>query len=222
MKKLLLIILLSLSLAFTGCGLPGEPMLDDMYPRDIYLTEGYRIILEGDSKVWIELRPDLDFETVRAFGKPTWVTRTVFGGFSLPIYAADNEELFFEICVPNRWDGTSDTHVHIDCWITDAQDAVNDAFNLRVAYEHYESGVDVVPLTSTNVDVETTTGIAVAFQSYQISFDIVAGDMLVDDMLSFRLYRIAVVLGNEIDGEIVINHVGAIFNCDKVGNPTAE
>jgi len=219
MKKVLLIVVLVLVTAFIGCGFPGEPMLDDAYPRDIYMTEGYRIILEGDSKVWLEFRPDLDFETVRAFGLPNWVERGIFGGFSLPIYAADNEELFLDICIPDRWDGISDTYVHIDCWLPDAQDAANDAFNLRVAYEHYESGVDVVPLTSTNVDVETTTGIVAAFQSYQISFEIPAGDMLADDILAFRLYRIAVVLGNEIDGEVVINHVGVIFNCDKLGNP---
>jgi len=217
-KKIVTVLMLSLLLVLTSCGFPGEPMIDDAYPRDVYFTEGYRIILEGDSKVWIEFRPDIDFESVRAQGKPTWVTHGVFGGFSLPIYAADNEELFLEVCVPNRWDGISDTHIHIDCWTANAQDAVDDAFNLRVAYEHYKSGIDAVPLTSTNVDVETTTGITAAFQSYQISFDIPAGDMLADDMLSFRLYRIAVVLGNELDGEVVINHIGAIFNCDKLGN----
>lgn len=223
MKKLYLILAITLLALLVGCGFPNEPMIDDAYPRDMYFTEGYRIILEGDSRVWIEFRPELDFETIRGnAGIPTLVNRGIFGGFSLPIYAADNEELFLEICVPDRWDGTSDTHVHVDCWIVDAQDAVNDAFNLRVAYEHYESGVDIVPLTSTNIDVETTIGIAAAFQSYQISFDIPAGDMLGDDILALRLYRIAVVLGNEIDGEIAINHVGVIFRCDKLGNITAD
>jgi len=222
MRKLLLAILLTLLLAFTGCGFPGEPMLDDAYPRDMYFTEGYRIILEGDSRVWLEFRPDLDFESVRANGVPTWVQQGAFGGFSLPIWDAGaniNEQMNLEVCVPDRWDGTSGTHVHIDCWIDTAQDAANDAFNLQVSYEHYESGVDIVPATFTNVEVETTTGIAVQFQSYQVSLTIPAGDMLADDVLGFRLRRIDVAVGNEIDGEIVINHVGVIFNCDKLGNP---
>lgn len=219
MKKLLFIPILVLLLALTSCGLPGEPMLDDMYPRDMYFTEGYRIILEGDSKVWIEFRPDVDFRLVRAQGTPTWVNRGVFGGFSLPIYAADDEELFLDICVPDRWDGTSITHIHIDCWIDTAQDAANDAFNLQTSYEHYAPSTDIVPATSTDVDTETTTGVAVQFQSYQVNFDIPAGDMLGDDILTFRLRRIAVAVGNEIDGKIVINHIGVIFNCDKLGNP---
>jgi len=62
-------------------------------------------MLTGDGRVWIEFRPHLDFSSVRANGKPTHVTRGVFGGFSLPIYAADNEELYFNMCVPNRWSG---------------------------------------------------------------------------------------------------------------------
>jgi len=64
------------------------------------------IALEGDGRVWLEFRVDLDFESVRAHGVPTWVTRGVFGGFSLPVGGA-NEELQFECCVPNRWCGSA-------------------------------------------------------------------------------------------------------------------
>uniref|UniRef100_A0A6M3M8Q6 Uncharacterized protein n=1 Tax=viral metagenome TaxID=1070528 RepID=A0A6M3M8Q6_9ZZZZ len=35
-KKILFISLLALILAFTGCGFPGEPMLDDMFTRDVF------------------------------------------------------------------------------------------------------------------------------------------------------------------------------------------
>lgn len=63
-----------------------------------------QISLEGDGQVWLEFRVDLDFESVRAHGVPTWVTRGVFGGFSLPVGGAD-EELQFECCVPDRWYG---------------------------------------------------------------------------------------------------------------------
>jgi len=63
------------------------------------------ITLDGDGLVWIEFRLDLDWSTVQAHGKPDHVTRGLFDGFSLPIYGADDEELYFEVCVPDRWMG---------------------------------------------------------------------------------------------------------------------
>jgi len=63
-----------------------------------------QITFVDDGRVWLEFRATLDFESVRANGAPTWVTRGVFGGFSLPVGGA-NEELRFECCVPGRWSG---------------------------------------------------------------------------------------------------------------------
>jgi len=186
---------------------------------NLYLYGSGPITLVGASKVYFELRPDLDFETVRANGLPTWVFQGVFGGFSLPTYAA-GEELFLDMCVPNRWDGTSAIYVHLNCWLDTAQDASNDAFRLQVAYNSYTPNVDVVPNTSTNVEVETTTGVASQFQSFNISFTVPAGTIEEDDILAFRLRRIAVVTGNEITGEVVVDHLGVIFLRDKLGSPT--
>lgn len=180
-----------------------------------------QIGLVGDGKVWIEFRPELDFDIVRKNAVPVSYERGIFTGFELPIYAADDQELFFEICVPDRWDGISTTHVHLDCFLIDAQDA-GDAFNLQIAYEHYDAGTDVVPATSTLLPVETPTGASAAFQSFHVHFDVPAGDMLGDDILAFRLRRIAVGVGVEIDNNVVFNHAGVIFLCDKLGNDTAE
>ncbi|MDD5220913.1 MAG: hypothetical protein PHV11_10125, partial [Candidatus Bipolaricaulis sp.] len=78
---------------------------DDLYSGQLTLSDTNPLTLVGNGMVWLEFRPDLDYTTITAQGKPTWVTRGVFGGYSLPIYAADNEELFFELCVPDRWVG---------------------------------------------------------------------------------------------------------------------
>lgn len=154
---LFLIIIMMLS-----CGLPGDPVLDDFYTRNVYpgtasdysvgseeypynegwfdtfnldelsaagdvdiggdlivegeITTGGDIIpggalvltndppftLSGDAQVWLEFRPDLDFESIRAHGVPTWIQRGVFGAFSLPVVGAD-EVLNIDMCVPNRW-----------------------------------------------------------------------------------------------------------------------
>jgi len=195
-------------------------MLDDMYPRDIYLTEGYAITLEGDSRLWLEFRPDLDYDTIRGnAGIPTLIQRGIFHGFSLPIWAADAEELYLDICVPDRWDGASNIHVHMDCFVIGAQDAANDAFNLQLVWENYTPGIDIVPATNNPLTTETTTGICNQFQSFQVGFEIPFAGIEGDDMLAFLLRRVDVAIGNEIDGELVIHHVGVIFRTDILGNP---
>ncbi len=180
-----------------------------------------QIDLVGDGKVWIEFRPELDFDIIKKNAVPLSYERGIFTGFELPIWADDKEELVFEICIPDRWDGASIVHVHLDIYIIGAQDD-GDAFRMQIEYEHYDGGVDIVPDTSTSIPVETPTGASAAFQSHHIHFDIPAGDMLGDDILAFRVRRIAVVDGVEIDGNVVFNHAGVIFLCDKPGNTTAE
>lgn len=228
-----------------GC-FPGDPLPEDLYTKDVlpgtnttydigsekyiyehgylghlhlYDSDPFRLV--GDAKVWIEFRPDIDYRLVRAQGTPTWVERGAFGGFSLPIYIPD-EELFFDICIPNRWDGESTTYVHLDVWIDTAQDAANDAFRLQISYNSFTPKVDIVPSAFTDVEVETTTGVAAQYQSFQVDFNIPAGDGEEDDILAFRIRRIDVVTGNEMDGEVVVEHVGVIFLCDRLGNPTWE
>ena len=221
MKKALLVLALVLVVTFVGCGFPGEPMLDDAYPRNIYMTEGYVITLEGDSKLYLELRPDLDYTTITAQGKPTQVARGVIHGYSLPIYAADNEELFLENHIPHRWDGESNILVHLHCYLSAANDTKN--FNIQLSWEHFTDG-DIVLATSNDVEVETATGaLAAQFQSYHVEFiidyDIDVGDPIIStDEFHMRIRRIAAT-ANEIAGEIVVTHIGVVYLIDKLGSP---
>lgn len=180
------------------------------------------ITVAGNALTYIEITADLDYETVRAQGKPTRVYQGVFAGWGLPIYAADNEELFLTICVPNRYDGVSDILAHIDCWLAQAEDTKN--FKLQLSWEHYTPS-DVVPATSTDVEVQTATGAGTAqFQSYQVDFTIdydihTPNNIVADDILGLRLRRIAAT-ANECGGEIVIGHLGVNFRRDKLGVAT--
>lgn len=171
--------------------------------------------LENGQLVYIELRPVLDWKTIHANSPvPTFVTRGIFRGFSLPVGGV-NEELFATICVPNRWDGASDIYGHIYCWLSQAEDANN--FKLQMTWEHYTPGTDIVPVTDTNVEVQTTTAaLAQAFQSYKVEFQLTYGDLAADDIIGLRLRRIAAA-APECDGEIVINHYGVLFRRDKLG-----
>jgi len=180
----------------------------------------------GDGLVYIELRPDLDYETIRGqAGVPTLVTQGLFRGFSLPEYIADSgEELFASICVPSRYDEISDIIVHMYCWLAIAEDSKN--FNLEVGWEHYTPGTDIVPATSHLVPVETATGaLAAQFQSYKVEFildyDIhTPNDIVADDIIAVRLRRIAASIDDCI-GEIVISHEGVVFRRNKLGSTAA-
>lgn len=176
------------------------------------------ITMSDSGLVYIELRPDLDFETIRGnLGIPTLVTQGIFRGFSLPVGGA-NEELFGAICVPSRWDGASDIYVEVYCWLALAEDSKN--FKLQLTWEHYCPTTDAVPITSANVEVQTATGaLAAQFQSYKVQFQLTYGDLAADDLLGLRFRRVAAD-PVECAGEIVINHYGMIFRRDKMGVAT--
>lgn len=181
------------------------------------LESSGQMTMIDDGLVYIEIRPDLDWATTIATGKPTFVKRGAFSGFSLPVYTA-NEELFFIICVPGRYDEASNIFAHIDCWMSAAEDTKN--FNLQLGWKHYTAG-DVVPDTFNLVPVETATGAsAPQFKSFRVSFTIDytadAADIVGDDIIGFRLRRIA-ASGAEIGGEVVATHAGVNFRRDKMG-----
>jgi len=182
--------------------------------------------LQGDGLVYIELRPALDYDTIRGQeGVPTLVTQGLFRGWSLPEYveAPDNhEQLFATICVPNRYDEKSDIFVHLYCWLAIAEDTKN--FNLQLGWEHYTPGTDIVPATEQLVPVETATGVSAAqFKSYKVEFTInydvhTPNNVVGDDILALRVRRIAAT-PTDCAGEIVVNHYGVIFRRDKLGVP---
>lgn len=174
------------------------------------------ITLDGSGLVYIELRPDLDFETIRGnAGVPTLVNQGIFRGFSLPEFAANDEELYGTICVPSRWLAGGNIYFHLYCWLAIAEDAKN--FNFQVSWEHYTPVTDTVPATSTDVPVETATGaLAAQFQSYIAEFTLVPVDLAAEDIMTVRLRRIA-ASANDCVGEIVVNHYGVMFRRNKLG-----
>ncbi|GAI01036.1 unnamed protein product, partial [marine sediment metagenome] len=57
-------------------------------------STGY-LSLIGNAQTTIHLRPQLQQEEIRKWEIPDGVYIGIFYGFIMPIYAADNEELFF-------------------------------------------------------------------------------------------------------------------------------
>jgi len=182
-----------------------------------------QIILTNQGLVWIEFRPDLDPTKLAKNSLPSAVERGIAYGYSLPIGGAD-EELFYSICIPGRWDEESDIHVHVYAWLDTAQDEANDAVKLQLEWEHVSID-DLLPNTSNIVTDEEVVGIVGQYRvvqfNFTIDYDIDVGDAIEDDdTLFFRLTRVA--SSHEIVGEPVVFHSSVIFRCDKLGNPTHE
>jgi len=187
------------------------------------LTLSGVVTLENDARAWIEFRPDIDPTKLSVNAKPTVVQRGIAVGYSLPVGGAD-EELFFDMCVPDRWEGTSDIHCHVEGWLDTAQDEVTDAVELTLQWEHF--GIDgVVPATSNTVVTEVVTGVVAQYTliefDFIIDYDIDIGDVIEgDDKLVFHLVRSA--SSHEIAGEIAVNHVAVLFRCNKLGSPNVD
>lgn len=169
--------------------------------------------------VYVEIRPHLDQTKIGEKGKPTLVERGVYRGYSLPTYAAD-EELFFEICVPDRYDEASDITVHVVCYLDTAN--TDKKFKLQASWYHLTPGTDIVPDTTPihDVEVETDTGEAAQYRSFLVEFTLdydadTPDNVIINDLLGIRLRRIA--SSDEIAGEVVISHLGVIFRRDKLG-----
>ncbi len=169
----------------------------------------------------IEIQTDMDYSTIRAFGKPTDVHRGVFNGFSLPVYSSDNEEIFFKVHIPHDWDEASDFVIKLYCYIDTANDTKN--FKLRMQWENVTPGTDTYPATDNDVDVQTATGgSAVQYQSYELDFPI---DYDIDtpaviargDILGLLLRRIA-ASANEIAGEVVITDIKLRYKRNLLGS----
>jgi len=164
----------------------------------------------------LALRPDLNFSKVSALGKPTVVIHGSASAFSLPIYSSDNEELYFSIKTPRRWDGTTDIKVNVYCYLTGAED-VGDKFNLQFSW-NYNNCSGVLSGTPTDLTTETTvlTGRNAQYDVYCVEFTLDASGMTAGTILTGRLRRLD-ASGSEVTNEIAIFDWNIYFKRDKLG-----
>ena len=177
--------------------------------------------LAGTAKRKITLRPNLDYITQVAHTKPTQVTTGVFKGYSFPIYNSDNEELFYNIRTPYRWDGKSDILVCVEIALADAED-IGDTFKFQLSWEHalYD---DAISTTSNDVEVQKVilTGHIAQYSIYHLHFTInydidgPGNEIQHECLVGFRLRRIA-SSGTAIDNEIIVLSAIADFQIDKL------
>jgi hypothetical protein len=158
-----------------------------------------------------------NYSEITGQGKPTLVSRGLYYGFSLPIYASDNEELFACACMDGDWDGTTDPQIFVGGWLPSANDTKK--FNLQVSVEavDFENNA-VVPVTTNDYPVETTTGTWDAYTSFKasVTLDASAIGLVAGYPLAIRIRRLA-ASGDEIAGEVVVEGAALYYLADKHG-----
>lgn len=169
--------------------------------------------LEGDGRVYREVIPDLDFSTVKALGKPSLVISGVVRGFSLPVYK-EGEEIYVDLCVPVWWDGGSDFIVHVFCYIEVANPSRQ--FALEVGWAVYEP-TGIVPSGYVQSIVEKETGDGAWRQSYELRMALPGNEVSVGDHMNLRIRRVETGT-DDIEGDIVVTHIGVFFRRDRLGD----
>jgi len=190
------------------------------YFDTLYLSGNPPVTLAGTGRVWMEFRPDIDPTKLAKNSVPTAVERGICLGYSLPVGGAD-EELFLNICVPDRYDGESDIYVHVRTWLDTAQDEAADAVKLQLSWRAVSVG-EVVPDTYYNVTDEVVVGVVAQYTEIEFEFVLdydvePANPVEGDDNLFLHLTRIG--SSHEIAGEPVVSDMGVIFRFDKIGVP---
>lgn len=189
-----------------GGGNPG-PLVDGEDPRDPNL-------------VYFEFQPEIDHTEIVERGAPTQVYIGIFTGFSLPIWSDPtnlNEELYFNLCVPERWDGEHDLVVEVISALSNAGEAGN-TYQLDLAWEKATPEVEVVPVTFHSESAQRLTVSNLQYYCYRdffvVDFDTPVVDPIIpEDDLALRL-RLGQVGGqySDLDGELIILHVGVLFS----------
>jgi hypothetical protein len=155
--------------------------------------------------------------------KPTQIRRGGGFGYSLPIYSADDEELFCEEFIDGRWDGASDITFSVIGYL-DTAETDGDDFALQLSWANKATDAGVWPSATTDVVVETNCPAPrnAQFSIYKVSFtidwDAPATDVTASDFFAARLRRIAVAGGGavEIAGEFVVLAFVITYTVDKV------
>lgn len=169
---------------------------------------------------WKSYEPFLDENRANAQGHPTLITRGVFSGYSLPIWNSNNEELYFRMRVPFRWDGTTAPWFVIITSLIGAED-IGDKYKFQFEWASADTGT-VIPdsATETLTNEITITNIS-AYYSNLVQFEFNPATIVSGQNIQGRLRRIASA-SPAVTGEIAAFHWCTRWKMNKVGTSSIQ
>jgi hypothetical protein len=166
---------------------------------------------------WDSYPPFLDENSSNVANKPTLISRGVWGGYSLPEYAA-GEELKFRMRVPHLWDGVTNPYFVAISSISATED-IGDKYRMQFEWEA-EDILHVIPDTiAETLTDEVTVADGTAFYAEIISFELDATTLIAGQCLQARLRRIA-ASSSSVSNEIIIWHWDTRWRINKVATTT--
>jgi len=192
------------------------------------VSSGGVATLEGTAKRMMTVRPGLNFGAIIKAPteiKPTAFTLGTMKGYSMPVYDSDEEELYFTVRVPFRWDGVTNPCFRALVAIGGAED-IGDKFQFQFSWMNTSAtGIltDVV-IDATN-EITVLADRAVQYSAYVISFEFdldapsalepARSNIIQGDNLSGRLRRISAT-EHEVTAEIIVIDWTTNWMVDKI------
>ena len=190
-------------------------------PNCLDVSAGGVATFAGTAERHLSLQPEINQDELRKVLKPDLVSIGVFTGYSMPVYAADNEEIFAKHDVPGRWDGASDITVDIMVCLS-ANEDVGDYFKFQLSWNHAHREDGVVPAVTHDVVVEqiVLAGRSAQYSTYDLVFTLdydidTPDDLEAHDLVAMRLYRIDAT-NPDVNDEIYVLDWHMHYQVDKM------
>lgn len=168
---------------------------------------------------WKSVTPFLDENTANVANKPTLITRGMFGGYSLPEYAA-SEELLFRMRVPHTWDGSTNPHFVAITSISGAE-GVGDKYKFQLEWSSGDIGAIIPDTTTETLTDEVTVSNGTAYYAEIIDFELDATTIVGGQNLQARLRRIA-ASASSVTNEVIVWHWDTRWYMNRFGTDSIQ
>ncbi|MCK4827402.1 hypothetical protein KA005_67345 [bacterium] len=180
------------------------------------IINGVKVVMDS---VWTSFDPFLDENSCNVANKPTLITRGMFGGYSLPEYAA-GEELLFRMRIPHEWDGSTNPWFVAITSISATED-IGDKYKFQLEWQSKDI-LHVIPDTiAETLTDEVTVADGTAYYAEIIAFELDATTMLRGQNLQARLRRIA-ASASSVSNEIMVWHWDTRWKISKYGTTSIQ
>lgn len=169
---------------------------------------------------WKTYEPFLDENKSNVQGKPTLINRGVFSGYSLPVWSSDQEELYFRMRVPFRWDGTTAPFFCAITSITGAED-IGDKYKLQLEWAAEDVEHVIPDAAHETLTHEITVADGTAFYSEILLFEFTPATLVSGQNLQARLRRIASA-APAVTAEIAVWHWCTRWKMNKLGTSSEQ
>jgi len=181
-----------------------------------------------DGKIYYGVPADLNQSLIRKNAVPTdWVFGT-FTGYSLPVWAtpaAKDEQLYFQVDIPEEWDGDSTILIHVHTSTTANEEG--NIYELKILHNHSTPNVGegfpgTVNMTQVRERLVTTDNTSAHYMEvFTLAYDHnPANPMIYDDIMGFIIRHVNDGQADNVTDEIVVLSAVVYFaRGDLLGDP---